>query len=560
MTDGVMDYYATATGRLTAPEGPFAVREAVVQGRAMRVYAAADVNIVDTLSRSEQRFHDRTLACEDGRYWTYAELLGASRRLAGALRDRHAIVPGDRVGLAMRNRPEWFVAFAAIVRAGGVAVLFNSRGAGDELAAAAADVPCRLILADDERAERIVAAGVATPTLALAEIMAAAQDGPALDDQRVDADAPAVVLFTSGTTGRPKGAVLTQRNIANMTVNLQFLSAIGLEMAAHSYGIPVETLRTMAPRPSSLLVFPMFHISGLTVFFMMIESGGLLTTMRRWNAAAALPQISGNTVTMISGPPMVLNDLLDAPGAETHLAGVGSIGVGGQATPSSLTARIARAMPRAMQTSGWGMTEASGNVAAIVGAVASIKPESCGKPSPVVDLRVVGEDGVDVTPGEAGELWLGGALVMAGYCNAAAATDATLVDGWLRTGDVGRVDGDGFIHLVDRKKDMVISGGENIYSAEVERVLGAEGDFVEVALFGIADARLGERAVAAVTLRDGARWTEDAVKALARASLANYKVPTAVCFDLGPFPRNVTGKVDKAQLRARFLAQVVETV
>ena len=560
MTKGILSFYAEAIERLTSRGERFAVGKAIVGGRPTRVYAAADVNVVDALVRAEQRFPERTMAYEDGRHWTYAEIFGASRRLAGALQDMHGIRPGDHVGIAMRNRPEWYIVFAAILRAGGVAVLFNSRGAGDELAAAAQDVPCRLILADDERAGRIAAAGITTPIMAIDAITAAMSLGRALEAERVDADAPALVLFTSGTTGRSKGAVLTQRNVANMIVNLNFLTAIGIEMAAQTYGIPVETLRTMAPRPSSLLVFPMFHISGLTVFFIAIEGGGLLTTMRRWNAAAALPLISGNKVTMLSGPPMVLNDLLDAPDADTHLAAVGTIGVGGQATPKSLIARISRSMPRAVQTSGWGLTEASGNVAAIVGAVASIKPDSCGVPSPLVDLRVVDDDGRDVAPGEAGELWVRGALVMAGYCNAPAANAATLVDGWLRSGDIGRIDGDGFVHLIDRKKDMVISGGENIYSAELERVLGAEPDFLEVALFGVPDLRLGERAIAAVTLREGARWSEDAVKAIARASLADYKVPAAVAFDLGPFPRNVTGKVDKAKLRARFLETAGETV
>ena len=560
MAGGIIASYANATARLTAPDGPFAMDEALVGGRPMRVYAGADANIVDALVRAELRFPERTFACEDGRYWTYAEIFGASRRLAGALQDAHGIRPGDRVGIAMRNRPEWFIAFAAILRAGGVAVLFNSRGAVDELAAAAADVPCRLILADDERAERIGAAGIAAPTLAIDAITAAAATGRALAAERVAADAPALILFTSGTTGRPKGAVLTQRNITNMIANLNFVTAVGLEVTAEAYGMPVETLRTMMPRPSSLLVFPMFHISGITVFFMTMEGGGLLTTMRRWNPAAALELISGNQVTMISGPPLVLSDLLDTPGADTHLAAVGAIGVGGQATPKNLVARIAEAMPRAVQSSGWGMTEVSGSVTAVAGEVFRAKPDSCGALSPLIDLRVIDEEGRVLPPGETGELLIGGALVMAGYCNAPEANAAAFVDGWLRTGDIGSVDADGFVHLIDRKKDMVISAGENIYCAELERVLGAEPDFLEVALFGIPDARLGERAIAAVTLREGAAWSEDAVQAIARASLADYKVPTAVAFDLGPFPRNVTGKVDKAKLRARFLETAGETV
>jgi acyl-CoA synthetase (AMP-forming)/AMP-acid ligase II len=285
----------------------------------------------------------------------------------------------------------------------------------------------------------------------------------------------------------------------------------------------------------------------------------MLTTIRRWRADEALPLISRNRITMLSGPPLILGDLLDQPGASEHLSTINHIGVGGQATPVSLITRVAQALPMAAQGGGWGMTEVTGSATALSGPVFAARPTSAGRLSPLLELRVVDDEGQDVPTGAAGELWLRGSLVMQGYWNAPGATAAAFEDDWYKTGDVGFVDSDGFVFIVDRKRDMVICGGENIYCAEVERVLSSDEAFLEVSLFGIPDDRLGERAIAAVTLRDGHRRTEDGVKQFARASLADYKVPSEVIFDLGPFPRNATSKIDKAKLRAAYLERLHST-
>jgi acyl-CoA synthetase (AMP-forming)/AMP-acid ligase II len=315
----------------------------------------------------------------------------------------------------------------------------------------------------------------------------------------------------------------------------------------------------MVPRLSTLLVFPLFHISGVTAFFSAILAGGMLTTVRRWRADTALPMISANRISMLSGPPLILGDLLDQPGASEHLVTVSHIVAGGQATPPSLVVRIAEALPAAAQGVGWGMTEVAGSVSAASGPLFAARPASCGRLSPLMELRVVDDEGHDVPLGKTGELWLRGALVMQGYWNAPEASAAAFAGDWYKTGDVGCADADGFVYIVDRKKDMVISAGENIYCAEVERVLASDEAFTEVALFGIPDERFGERAIAAVTLRKGHSRTEAAVQAFARASLADYKVPAAVVFDLGPLPRNTTGKIDKAKLRTTYLERRTES-
>jgi acyl-CoA synthetase (AMP-forming)/AMP-acid ligase II len=555
----VLESYARSSDRLTAEGAPFAVDRAVIGGHRVKIYADTDENVADILRRAESRFADLDFAIEDGRRLSYADIFGASRRFAAWLQDHQGIKAGDRIGIAMRNRPEWFIAFAAVLRIGAVAVLFNSRGAGGELAAAAQDVPCALILADDERAERMRESGIAAPIETLGPIEAAcAPGGREADPVRVDRDAPASILFTSGTTGRPKGAVLTQRNITSMVRNLDYITALQIELAAEGLGVTPDTLRTMMPRISNLLVFPLFHISGITAFFMAITAGGQLVTIRRWNPAVALDLIEAHKITTLSGPPLILGDLLDQPDAAARLTSVNNIGVGGQATPRNLVDRVREALPRASQSSGWGMTEVSGSVTAISGAPYMAKPASSGTCSPIVDLRVTDEEGRELPAGSTGEIWVRGAIVMQGYFNAPEANASAFDGAWLRTGDVGYLDPDGFLHLVDRKKDMVICAGENIYCAEVERVLSADPDFVEVALFGVPDDRLGERAIAAITLREGAGRSEADVRTFARQHLADYKVPAAIAFDLGAFPRNVTGKVNKAQLRARYLEKIGE--
>lgn len=571
MGDPIIQDHADIVAKLIADEGPFAVREVSVAGRKVRAYARAARNVQTLFDRAEAQFSTCDLAADEDRRWTYSEIFTRARRLAGVLQDQFGVRPGDRVGLVMRNRSEWFISFIAVMRSGGIATLFNSRSTAVELAAAAVTVGCSVFIADARRAALLRESDRTTPIIVIDDaadeapvadavsfegIFGATRDGTAVYAAPED---PALILFTSGTTGRQKGALLTQHNITNFAENLQFLRAVGLTLAAKRFGVAPEALSQMVPPVSTLLVFPLFHISGLTAFFGALQVGGMLTTIRRWRPDAALRLISANRVTMLSGPPLILGDLLDQPGAAEHLSTINSIGVGGQATPVSLIKRVGQALPMASQAGGWGMTEVTGSATSASGPIFAARPASAGQLSPLMELRVVGEDGRDVPSGEAGELWLRGSLVMQGYWDAPEATAVAFENGWYKTGDVGYVDPDGFVFIVDRKKDMIICGGENIHCAEVERVLSGDDAFAEVSLFGVPDDRLGERAVAAVTLREGHHRTEQQAKALVRAALADYKVPSAVVFDLGPFPRNATGKIDKARLRAAYLERLTET-
>jgi acyl-CoA synthetase (AMP-forming)/AMP-acid ligase II len=560
MSDEILRLYREVIAELTSQDAPFAMVDVHDEDPPVRLFAGTPADLPSVFDEVVARFGDRPLLTnENGQDHSYSDMFGDAARLGAALRSSHGVAAGDRVGLAMRNMREWFVAFIAVTRIGAVATLLNSRGAADELAAAIARVECRLVLTDSRCKERLAGqtdVPLIDPDGIAALIAAGGDDTAATIVAPLD---PLAILFTSGTTGRPKGATVTQRNLCNMLRQIDYLGALGLNVASRRAGVPTEALVARMPVPTPLLIFPLFHISGLITFLSTIIAGGHIILMRRWEPMAALDLIERHRVTGVSGPSLVIADLLDLPGAAERMTSVGNVVVGGQASPLALCQRVREALPRATQGSGWGMTEVCGSITNASGALFDAFAGSVGLPLPVCDLKVAGADGELLPAGQVGELLVRGPMVMSGYWDDPKATAEAIRDGWLHTGDLGFMREDGLFFLVDRAKDMVISAGENIYCAEVERVLGAVPAHAEVSLFGVPDERLGERAIAAIVLRSDSDVPPDPeiVKAHARAALADYKVPAEVVFDLGPLPRNALGKVDKAQLRARYLSRLV---
>ena len=555
MSDEVLKAYRDTVRELTAPGAAFALKQVMARGTPVQVFAGTPDSLNEIFETAVAQHGDADFLEYEGARRTFTEVFVEATSLGGALRERCGVQPGDRVGIMMRNRPEWFTVFMAVARIGAVATLLNSRGAGDEVAAAADKVGCRLIVADPRSQERLAQGAVAARVIGfpeLAELCAAG--GADRSAANVDPDDPAVIMFTSGTTGRAKGATLTHRNLAATTANIRFSQRVGQTLAARRMGVPVEALIKGSPPPSVLMLMPLFHISGVVNFFMSLLSGGLMTLIPRWDVGEAVRLIEKNKVTAFAGPSMVIGDLLDYPGAVERIQTLSSVVVGGQATPIALGERVLKLLPRASQATGWGMTELTGQAAGATGAMFFAFPGTCGLFNPLSEARVADPEGRSLPPGQPGELQVRGVLVSPGYYNEPEATAAAFMDGWFRSGDIGVIDERGIVSIVDRAKDMVISAGENIYCAEVERVLGTHPDVAEAAMFGVPDERLGERAIAAVMLRPDAEMDAAAVQAIAAARLADYKVPKEVRFDLAPFPRNAVGKVDKSALRRRYLA------
>ena len=543
-----------AVAELTGPGGPFEIANPHVP--ACRGYAGTPRNLNRFFESVRQAFPENELLEFSGDRLTIAQVFEQADQLAASLHKSHAPQKGDVIGLAMRNCREWFVGFFAILRLGAVASLLNSRSAGEELADAAGRTDCRLILADEKRAGQLD--GIAPcPVLDLVAInqlieAGAAADLPPMPDP--EPDNPALIQFTSGTTGRAKGATMTHRNMCQVAREGEFRRDLALTIMARKLGQPLDVLRKAGGPPASLLIFPMFHISGITMLLMALASGGLMAVMERWNAAEALDIIERNRVSALSGPSLIFADLLALPNAAERLGSVRSFAVGGQSTPLSLAQRITSSVPGSGMAGGWGQTECSGPVTFGTAATYAMFPGTVGMTSTLAEIRVVDPEGRELPAPAIGELEVRGPMVMKGYWNDPEATASVFRDGWLRTGDMGHFDEEGMVYIADRAKDMVISAGENIYCAEVERVLSMLDGQAEVALFGVPDERLGERAVAAVVWRgDGSSSVGQAeVIAHVRMHLADYKAPSEVRFDLGPLPRNSLGKVDKARLIARY--------
>lgn len=530
-TDPILD-------AITAAGSPFEL--ANVDG--VKHFANAPQNL-DQFISSAQRHGDKTFIVEGERRLSFTETFALRDALAAEL----GITPGDRVALCMRNRAEWLIGYMAVVRAGGVAALINSRGSPEELAAAVNAVEAQTVLADDHRASLLREGGYAGRVIEANDFPAA---GASFDPPpSARPEDPAAILFTSGTTGRVKGAVLTHRNVITGIMSMQMAGMMVLHNTAKAMGLPVEQLLAHIPPQAVLLVYPLFHISGMGAAFLSpLIAGTKVVILPKWDAGDAARVIAQEKITMFSAVPTMLWDMLrEAQENEVDLSSLTNIGTGGQALPINLLDAMRELCPQAVMGTGYGLTETTGSVAMAVGEDFLRNRASAGRVVPLVEMRIEDTDGQALPNGEAGEIVVRCAQVMQGYWNMPDETAEVLSpDGWFKTGDVGYLDDEGYLFIVDRKKDMVISGGENIYCAEVERVLFELPQVSECATFGIPDDRLGELLVAVVK-GDGIK--EAAIIDHVAERLARYKAPAHVAFVTGALPRNHLDKIDKIALR-----------
>jgi long-chain acyl-CoA synthetase len=554
--------------RLTAPGAPFEFEDIELDGVPCRVFRNTP-RYLSTLFENLGAFADKTFAVYEDRRLTYAQVESQAAALATYLRDEHGIGRQDRVAIAMRNAPEWLVAFLAITSLGAVAVLVNSRGTPDDIAYCLTSTKCKLAIADRRCASGLDQTDAAdipclvtdvpvddTPgTGSLDEILGGAAKGK-LGTTDCDPSDEALILFTSGTTGRPKGAVLTHRGVMTALRTNEYSSAlIGAQMAAQ-YGIDLETLAANRPQLCTLLMFPLFHVSGChSVLLPSLIQGGKIVFMKRWDAERALRLVESEKITTFPGVPTMHWDLLQLENRnDFDLSSMSSMSIAGQATPLQLLEAVRGAFPTAVVGTGYGMTETNGAVALIIGDDFLAAPGCAGRPVATTEIRLRGDDGEWVGEGESGEICVRGATVMKGYDNKPEANAEAFVNGWFRTGDVGLFDEEGRIYIVDRQTDMVISGGENIYCAEIERVFLEHPAVLEAATFGVPDDRLGEKVIALVRYREGQAVETEAIEAFLGERLAAYKLPKVILRTDAPLPRNPAGKALKPQMREEYLA------
>jgi len=371
--------------------------------------------------------------------------------------------------------------------------------------------------------------------------------GAPMPEAAIAPDQDALILYTSGTTGRPKGAVSTHRAI------LSALIAFGCRAAVNSAMSPPR-----APHPYPpcfILTVPLFHVTGLVPVMLSCFASGLeLVMMYRWSPERALELIERERVTHFVGVPTMAWDLLESPDfAHRDTSSLQNVGGGGAPAPPELVHRIDRSFARGRPTIGYGMTETNAYGPQNSGDDYVQRPRSAGRVVPIMEIRVVDEQGREVPTGEIGEICFRGANLFRGYWGRADATAEAFADGWFRSGDLGRFDAEGFLTIEDRKKDMVLRGGENVYSAEVEAALYEHPGVHEAAVFGVPHERLGEEVAAAVVPKSGALLAEAELRAHVAERLAAFKVPTVWAIRADRLPRTATGKILKRDLREEVL-------
>lgn len=547
--------------QLTAPGAPFERITVPVGDLLLPAYRHAFASLADLINAGRAHAGREFMVYEEDR-WSFERFFSAVDALAGRLQAGHGLRPGERVAIAMRNRPEWAVAFAAVALIGAVPAPLNSFGLHDELLANLHDLQPRWLLCDADRFNRVGA------DLAGLDCRAAVVDGapgqgdvawadliapgaPLLQPPPLAPDDAALVLFTSGASSQAKGVLSTQRAVCQALYNIDYIGAISAMTSPEM----IAAMMARGLQPTTLTAVPLFHVSGLHAQLLAsLRHGRRLVFMHRWDPARALQLIQKEKITQFNGAPSMVMQLLAEPGFDDPAitGSLGGVGFGGAGLPQRLIDEVLTRRANSMSGVGFGLTETNGVGAAASGRLFQLRPAASGLISPIIELRVAEFDGTALPVGQAGELWLRGVSVMQGYLGQPKATAQALSDGWFRTGDIGILDADGFVRVVDRIKDVINRSGEKVAAAEVESCLLQHPYLVEAAVFGQPDEQTGEAIVAVVVLAPGEQLSAAQVQAHVAGRLAAYKVPLRVYVRSDSLPRNPAGKMLKTTLKREY--------
>ena len=545
-----------AIAELTAPGRDYELAERDVGGRRCRVF----VNAPESLRvLFEEAVSDATFVVYGDERLSYRETWARAAALGHVLRHDYGIEPGDRVAISMRNYPEWIVGFMAVTAIGGIAVAMNAWWTPEEMAYGLDDCGARVLLADRERLERFEACdprpdvrpisvrvdAPAAGTARIEDLLAAAGE-VAMPAVEVTPDMPATIFYTSGSTGHPKGVVSTHRNILHALLSWE------LDMRAAVLTSGVEPPEPPFQR-GTLLAVPLFHATGShAVYLMSYRAQRKLVSMYKWDPELAAELIEREKITQFVAPAAMTGDLVRiARETDRDLGSLATVGGGGAPRAPEQVRQIGASFANAMPNTGWGMTETNAIGTGIAGEDYLTRPESSGRCSAVLDLKIVDPEGRALPAGERGELLVRGTSVFQGYWNRPEVNAEVFVDGWFRTGDVAYLDGEGFLFIVDRIKDLIIRGGENIGCGEVEAALLAHPDVFEAAVYAVPDERLGEEVGATVF---GRNLEAEALRSYLAAHLARFQIPRYLTIADAPLPRTASGKILKRELKAAAAA------
>ena len=551
--------YKSAWAALTAPGADFEITTTAVRGVDIRTYANAVPNLRDAWATTAAYGEREYLIYEDERL-TYAQAHDHVNAFANWL-VAQGVAPGDRIAIAMRNYPEWLLSYWATLSIGATVVGMNAWWTGPEMLYALNDSKPKVIIVDDERLATLNQIIEQLPAMQTVGVRLSSEQEQVTPWQNVianpaqreavaiDPDSDACIFYTSGTTGNPKGAQLTHRGCVSNIWSLMFAGALQRVLAVQKGLIEADA---EPPIPSALVTTPLFHVTANNcVAHGTTLAGGKLTHMYKWDAGLALKLIEQEKISALSGVPVMAREVISHPDfAKTDTSSLLNLGGGGAQLQPDLVGKIDEQVATARPSTGYGMTETCGIITSIGADYFVDKPASCGPAMPVFETKVVDpESGAERPKGDPGELWVRGGHVIRGYLNRPEATAETIVDGWLKTGDMAREDEDGFLYIVDRIKDMVLRGGENIYCAEVESAIFDHPAVAECTVFGVADDRLGEEVGVAIYLAPGQSTGAEDIREHCAARLAKFKIPRYIWFTNEALPRNASGKFLKRELR-----------
>jgi long-chain acyl-CoA synthetase len=559
---------------LGAPGSPLEIEEIEIRGVRTRVWKNLPPSIRAVVEASRSHGEKVFLVYEDERV-TFEAFYRAVAAFARELQAQ-GVGKGDRVAVIMRNLPEWVVAFYAAASIGAVVTPLNAWWTGAELEYGLTDSGTKVAITDYERYERLVEHLPNCPDLKrvyvsrtrdeelahplvtkLEDVLGGAEHWGELPDQTlpevpIGPEDDATIFYTSGTTGKPKGALGTQRSVNTNIFTAAAASARNFLRKGEAPPQPDPD----APQRSALISVPFFHVTGcFAVLNPTLFAGGKLVMMYKWDVIRAFELIERERIMLAGGVPTIAWQLIEHPArANYDLSSLESVSYGGAPSAPELVKRLLEVFPKSQPGQGWGMTETCAAVTSNGGEDYINRPDSCGPAAAVAKLEI--RDAADgrtvLPPGEVGELWSFGPMNCRLYWNKPEATAQTFVDGWVRTGDLARVDDEGFCFIIDRAKDMLIRGGENIYCVEVENVLYDHPAVMDAAVVAKPHRTLGEEPAAVVTLKPGAQATEDELRAHVAERLAAFKVPVEVRFWHEVLPRNANGKILKSELKKLF--------
>ena len=547
---------------LVQPGQPFETVSYEMFGEQLPAFKNAPPSLAHYFAHYCHEHADLTFLVDGDIRLTFGETYAAARAVAAGLISRQGVKTGDRVGIAARNSANWIVSYMGIVMAGGCATLLNGFWTGDELAYGIQLGECSLVLADEQRAKRlngtdhsaklVIIGHDGPPSAGLANIWAEG-DANAVALPELGPDDLATVLYTSGSTGYPKGAWSDHRGVVSGTMNYIAQTAMAAVLLTQQGNPPSE-------QPCALVAVPLFHVTGeVPLFLQSYGIGRKLVMMPKWDAREAMRLIAAERVSYFVGVPLMSYEMATHPDrAEFDLSCCKSFAAGGAPRPVDHVAKIKDSFPDGFPLLGYGLTETNAVGCGNYNENYLAKPGSTGKASrPLVDLAIIDDDGNKLPQGEVGEVCMRSVANFRGYWNNDEATEAAFTkDGYFRSGDLGYVDEDGYLFIVDRKKDIIIRGGENISCIEVEQALYAHPDVIECSVFGLPDERFGEVVGAIYLVREGKSLSPDELCQFLDGRLAPYKLPAHVWQAHDALPRLGTQKIDKKSLREHYSAKM----